>query len=121
MALLDATLGLKAIPRNPTKPERFANYGLSEADDRRLSEWMRGNLQLAVWPTDGLRPLVDVEIEVLAVLQPPLNLKEVTTPWSRMVSTVRARKAEQPRAWAQKRSFKVWVASPERRTLQLIG
>ncbi|MGH2964617.1 MAG: GIY-YIG nuclease family protein [Solirubrobacterales bacterium] len=102
-ALLDDALGLPAIPRNPTKPERFANYGLNEDDDRRLTEWMRTNLELAVWPTIEAGSLDEVKRRVLRALKPPPNLKDVVTPWSRAISKARALKAEQARRWADSR------------------
>lgn len=49
-ALLHDSLRLTGVPRNPNRPGHFANYGLSPADDERLTEWMRTRLSLAVWP-----------------------------------------------------------------------
>ena len=49
-ALLRDTLDLHAQPRNPAKPERFANYGLVPPGDETLTGWMRQRLTLAVWP-----------------------------------------------------------------------
>jgi hypothetical protein len=89
-SLLSETLRLRAQPRNPAKPERFANYGLPADHDKRLTAWMRENLRLAVWPTDRRAPLADVEIAILAAWQPPLNLKDVATPWQAQVKAARA-------------------------------
>jgi hypothetical protein len=50
-ALLRAPLELEGRPRNPSKPERPANYGLSPDHDEKLTGWMRENLTIAVWPT----------------------------------------------------------------------
>jgi hypothetical protein len=60
-ALLRNTLALQAHPRNPSKPERFANYGLAADGDARLTRWMRGHLSLAVWPKPAGVELADVE------------------------------------------------------------
>lgn len=87
----------KAVPRNPAKPERFANYGLSRQDDILLTEWMRDGLSLSIWVAPNGVTLRSVEREVLAHWEPPLNLTAVTTPWTRMVKEARAEKAVQAR------------------------
>jgi hypothetical protein len=102
-ALLREPLGLTAQPRNPAKPERFANFGLPAEHDRRLTSWMREHLRLAVWPSDRRDPLVEIERLVLAAWQPPLNLKEISTPWQAHVKAARAVMAVQARAAAARR------------------
>ncbi len=104
-ALLRGKLDLHAIPRNPARPERFANYGLSPDNDRQLTAWMKTRLELAVWPSPADAILRVVELEVLSELLPPLNLSGVTTQWSSMVSSARALMAAEARAWARKRGF----------------
>lgn len=86
-----------AVPRNPAKPERFANYGLSREDDILLTKWMRGAFTLSVWFAPRGVTLKSIEREVLAKWEPPLNLTEVSTPWTRMVKQARAEKATQAR------------------------
>jgi hypothetical protein len=49
-ALLAQRLDLHGTPRNPDKPAHFSNYGLSPSDDRKLTDWMKEHLRLAVWP-----------------------------------------------------------------------
>lgn len=97
-ALLHRPLKLAPQPRNPANPERPANYGLPLAHDRRLTEWMRLNLRIAVWPSDGRAPLEQIEKRALAHWLPPLNLKDVQTPWTRDVKAARAAMAAQVRA-----------------------
>jgi hypothetical protein len=101
-ALLRDTLDLHAQPRNPSRPERFSNYGLRGDGDERLTRWMREHLRLAVWqrPTDVV--LIDVERSLLAAWQPPLNLKDVHTPWSGQLSAARKVMAAEARAWVQR-------------------
>jgi hypothetical protein len=100
-ALLHERLGLEGRPRSPAKPERFSNYGLTGAHDAALTRWMRERLQLAVWPKPReCRSLAMVELAVLERWKPPLNLKDVRTPWSAMVSAARAVMAEEARRWA---------------------
>jgi hypothetical protein len=103
-ALLREPLRLSALPRNPDRPERFANYGLSREHDERLTAWMRTDLELAVWPKpeDCEFSLLDVERVLLGELRPPLNLKDVMTPWTAQLKTARAAMARQARAWAQR-------------------
>jgi hypothetical protein len=102
-ALLHDTLGLRGIPRNPTKPAYFANYGLSPAHDAALTSWMREHLQLAFWIKPNNVPLQYVELQVLAALVPPLNLKDVITPWRGMLKNARAVMAAEARTWASDR------------------
>ncbi|MCC4268376.1 GIY-YIG nuclease family protein [Microbacterium schleiferi] len=75
-ALLRDALDLRAVPRNLTKPERFANYALAEGGDTRLNEWMHARLTLAVWPAPASMtvPLGDVETAVIVELTPPINI-----------------------------------------------
>lgn len=99
-ALLHDSLGLRGMPRNPARPERFANYGLSPEHDRLLTDWMRSRLALAVWPAVGTASLITVERAVLQRWQPPLNLKDVVTPWSPTVGAARRVMAAEARASA---------------------
>lgn len=99
-ALLHDSLGLRGIPRNPARPERFANYGLSPEHDRLLTDWMRSRLALAVWPGVGTASLITIERAVLQRWQPPLNLKDVHTPWSVAISAARRVMATEARAFA---------------------
>ena len=99
-ALLHDTLGLRGIPRNPARPERFANYGLSPEHDQLLTGWMRSRLALAVWSAVGSASLIATERAVLQRWQPPLNLKDVQTPWSATISAARRVMAAEARAYA---------------------
>jgi hypothetical protein len=103
-ALLRDRLSLRAMPRNPNKPAYFASYGLSPDDDAKLTAWMREHLTIAVWPSDGKRPLAADEGDQLAQYLPPLNLAGVITEWSGSVSAARAEMAAEARAWTSKSS-----------------
>jgi hypothetical protein len=98
-ALLRERLALRATPRNPLKPAYFANYGLSVEDDAKLTTWMRSNLTIAVWPSDGNGPLRSDEANQLGRSAPPLNLQGVFTDWSVQVSAARAVMAAEAKAW----------------------
>lgn len=55
---------------------RKAGLGrLDHSSERRLSEWMRNHLQVAVHPSPDRDALADLEQHVLAQLDPPLNLE----------------------------------------------
>jgi hypothetical protein len=109
-ALLCTRLGLAAVPRNPARPERLANYALGDADEARLTTWMEQHLTLSVWVPDGPVDLGAVEAELLGAWQPPLNLAGVTTPWIKMVQDARRAMAAQARAAITAASSGVLVA-----------
>jgi hypothetical protein len=111
-ALLRGSLGLRAIPRNPAKPGYFSSYGLSPAHDTDLTAWMREYLQLAVWIKPDGGHLESVERRVLSALIPPLNLKDVTTPWQPQVKAARATMAAEARRWSAKRQDADATSSP---------
>jgi hypothetical protein len=89
-------------PRNPANPERFANYGLPAECDERLTRWMREQLTLAVWPKPVGVDLICVERKLLTAWEPPLNLKDVRTPWTDRLSQARKVMADEARAWAER-------------------
>lgn len=96
-ALLREKLSLTAQPRNPAKPERPSNYGLPADQDHRLTQWMRANLLIAVWVLDGSASLRELERAVLGHWAPPLNLTDVSTPWTAYVKSARKVMADQAR------------------------
>lgn len=98
-ALLRERLDLHAIPRNPSKPAYFANFGLAVKDDEKLTGWMVDNLSIATWIATGSLPLGVLEGRVIAILLPPLNLTGVVTQWSASVKTARAKMATEARKW----------------------
>lgn len=98
-ALLRADLGFVGVPRNPAKPGHFSNYGLSPTDDIRLTDWMRTHLEIAVWVTDRIQPLGEIERDVLCRLNPPLNIQGVDHRWRARVQECRAAMAAEARAW----------------------
>jgi hypothetical protein len=110
-ALLSAAgaLDLVAIPRRPSNPEpgKFTHYALEETGDEQLTEWMRSNLRIAVWPAPQGTVLRTVEAAVIGQWLPPLNLTGVKTQWTTQVKAARAVMAEQARAWARKRGLDV--------------
>jgi hypothetical protein len=90
-AMLRTTLGLRGQYRNPTRPERPANFGLSYDQDAVLSHWMRENLLAAYWQMPSVPTrLSEVETVVLARLQPPLNIQGVEHQWKARVKKARA-------------------------------
>ncbi len=106
-ALLRKELGLCAQPRNLTRPKRLANFALAADGDDRLTTWMHRELTLAIWLKPSGVTLIDVERQLLALWKPPLNLRDVATPWSAQVSAARKAMADEARAWARERGFEV--------------
>lgn len=99
-ALLGDSLGPSAIPRNPSKPERFANFGLAPPDDERLTEWMQERLSLAFWIKPAGFVLDAVETEVIRAWFPPLNIAKNPRPLARLKVARRAMAAE-ARSWTK--------------------
>ncbi len=98
-ALLREKLALSGRPRNPSKPGYFSNFGLSPADDEKLTLWMRARLEIAAWPDDSFRSLADIEADVLRRWNPPINISGVNHRWRATLQAKRAVMAEQARAW----------------------
>lgn len=100
-AFLREPLALRAQPRNPKKPDHFANYSVQKDGDQRLTEWMHQNLRLALWVRSGDHELRVIESALLQHWQPPLNGQGVKTPWSAELTAARKSMANEARAWAQ--------------------
>lgn len=98
-ALLREPLQLKAQPRNISNPDHFANYSVAREGDERLTRWMHQNLRLALWIRPGDASLTELERMVLRHWLPPLNGKEVKTPWTAFVSGARKAMAQEARGW----------------------
>lgn len=99
-ALLREHLELTARPRNPAKPGYYSSFGLSPTDDAELTRWMRNRLELAVWSSDGSRPLAAIETNLLRRWQPPLNIAGVQHRWQGFLKAERKVMAAQARAWS---------------------
>lgn len=99
-ALLRDALDLHAMPRNPAKPERFANYALADGGDARLNEWMHQRLALAVWraPQGMTVPLGQIETAVIEHFAPPINLDKNPRRLARL-SRARSEMAAEAAAW----------------------
>jgi len=107
-ALLRDHLSLRGIPRNQTKPERLADFALSEEHDALLTDWMTTHLEIAVWPkSPDCTALGDVEVAVLKRWSPPLNLRDTRSTWGAKVSAALKLMASDARAWARERGHKL--------------
>ncbi|PPF44138.1 hypothetical protein C5B85_10860 [Pseudoclavibacter sp. AY1F1] len=105
-ALLREPLNLRAVPRNPDKPERPANYGLADDGDERLTEWMHQHLSIAVWAKPVALSLAEQEGFETAIIRawtPPLNLRRNPCPHPRL-KAARAAMADEVRAWMAART-----------------
>lgn len=84
---LDETGPLHARPRNPQNPERFDKFGLDDASEQVLQEWIEQHLSIAWWtPLDETTPQPVVSLETLEralighplwCAPPALNLKDL--------------------------------------------
>lgn len=98
-ALLRTELSLSGMPRNPANPGSFSNFGLSPADDAKLTRWMCDRLEIAVWPTDSPRALADIEADVLHRWNPALNIARVEHRSRSFLRAQRKVMADQAREW----------------------
>lgn len=90
-ALLRSELGFRGRYRNPARPQKSANFGLSADHDALLSTWMRENLLATYWEMPRVAiPVGDVEKVVLVRLQPPLNIQFAQHTWKSVVKQARA-------------------------------
>lgn len=88
-ALLKEQLGLIAIPRAPG-PSRSntINYRFSDDGERVLSSWMADNLLVAQQRLTS--DVSAIERELIAVLEPPLNLTGWANPYRQTLKDLRA-------------------------------
>ena len=88
-ALLKETLSLKAIPRGPGNSKtNVRNYRFTEEGERALTEWMDRHLLLTQVAIDA--DLTAFEDDLIALLEPPLNLKGWPNPQRDTVKRLRA-------------------------------
>jgi hypothetical protein len=83
-ALLADSLDLVPVPRNLSKSDGSANFGLTPESDDRLSQWMAERLRLATWVKPEGVDLNEVETAVALQFRPPLNLDKVGEPRARL-------------------------------------
>jgi hypothetical protein len=83
------------------KPERFANFGLAQPDDQRLTDWMHRHLRLAVWIKPPGVDLDCIETDVIRAWQPPLNIAKNPHSLPRL-KAARKTRADDARAWAER-------------------
>jgi hypothetical protein len=101
-SLLHDRCEYRGVPRNPSKPGNFTNFGLARPQDPKLSDWMRERLALACWPKPdscSIETLGRVERAVFLLLLPPLNLSQVQTAWKSQVCRARKVMAMESRGW----------------------
>lgn len=88
-ALLKEALSLKAIPRGPgSSKSNVRNYRFTDEGERALTEWMNGHLLLTQVAVDA--DLSAFEDDLIALLEPPLNLKGWPNSQRDMVKRLRA-------------------------------
>lgn len=95
-ALLKDELGLHAIPRGPgSSKTNFSNYRFPEAGERVLSEWMNRHLLITRTAVPG--DLHRFENDLIAHLEPPLNLTGWPNPRRATLTALRAACAAEAR------------------------
>ncbi len=107
-ALLRDHLGLRGLPRNQTRPEKFEYFTLSDEHEAALTAWMTAHLQIAAWPKPPeCTSLGEIEVAVLKKWSPTLNLRDSRSTWG--ANNVAALKvmAADARAWAKEHGHKV--------------
>ncbi|CAN5910097.1 hypothetical protein BH11MYX3_BH11MYX3_31150 [soil metagenome] len=106
-ALLRDHLELRGIPRNQTKPERLADYTLSDEHDALLTGWMTEHLTATVWTPPEPAVLADIEVAVLKRWSPPLNMRDARSTVGAKVTAARKAMAGDARTWARERGHKL--------------
>jgi uncharacterized protein (TIGR02246 family) len=101
-ALLADDLDLVAMPRR--RPayqgvQKWTHCALKEDGERRLSDWMQANLELAIWVSAEDAPLSEIRAALLREWLPPLHLLDTTTPWTAYVKAARTALTEQAKQW----------------------
>jgi hypothetical protein len=106
--LLRDHLALRGIPRNQTKPERLAEFAVSEEHDVMLTEWMKAHLEIAVWAKPPeCASLGEIEVAVLKRWSPPLNLRDNRSTWGARVSAAHKMMASDARTWAREHGHRL--------------
>lgn len=109
-ALLRTKFALRGIPRNPLRPERATHYSLSAEHDAMLDTWMAARLRLAFWTRPHeCKDLGAIEVVLLRLWHPPLNLQNNKSPWRTSVVVARETMASDVRAWCLERG---WSLNP---------
>ena len=95
-AILRQQLSLRALPRSPGRSESNVRcYRFTPDGDIRLTEWMRANLQVGV---AAALDSDDLEVMLIARLQPLLNLKGWPNPDRQAIKALRKSCADEARA-----------------------
>lgn len=108
-AMLRDVRGFRGVPRDKANPRKWSHYALDHEHEIALTEWMRENLQLAIWAKPPeCADLHAVEKGVLAKLVPALNIQHsFASPWRAVVRKARRVMADDAKAWAVAKGFEV--------------
>jgi hypothetical protein len=89
-AILRRHLQLQPVPRAPGPSEtNTRNYAFAIDGEAILSRWMRANLLVSVVPLPGAN-LEKLEADLIATLEPPLNLTGWDNPQRALIKKLRA-------------------------------
>jgi hypothetical protein len=96
-AILKDDLSLAAIPRGSGRAEsNYRNYRFKADGEERLTAWMRENLEVGVYPSNG--DCEAVEKALIAALEPALCLKGWRNPSAGLTRDLRKRCPDEARA-----------------------
>ena len=104
-AILKTELCLTAIPRAPGASEtNYKNFRFTDDGEQRLSQWMRSNLEYAIYPFDG--DINQLETQLIRENEPPLNLTKWRNPQKQKIQALRNTcKEEAKLVWQDHRQF----------------
>ncbi|MEL4503318.1 GIY-YIG nuclease family protein [Luteococcus sp. H138] len=83
-ALLSNDLHLTPVPRGAKSPRSKWKLA-TKAQEAALTDWMRRNLTLVIWPSPADIDLNATETALIRAWHPPLNLSKNPTPWIDLV------------------------------------
>ena len=87
-AILKAQLRLTALPRPSGSSEaKYTNFRFTNEGERRLSEWMKKNLEYAAFPYN--KDKKQLEAHLIENYEPPLNLKGWKNPQGKSIRCLR--------------------------------
>jgi len=90
-AILRRELALRAVPRAPgASKTNTSNYMFAFDGEEIVSRWMRANLLASIVPIEG-QDIAKLEAQLIADLQPPLNLTGWPNPQRPLIKKLRAR------------------------------
>ena len=87
-AILKGHLRLKVIPRGTGRSKsNYENFRFTDEGEARLTDWMRANLDYAIYPYSG--DIDDLETKLIRENKPPINLTKWPNPQKKHIQALR--------------------------------